>query len=234
METSLVPLISIKHLSKSYAGTKVLDGINLTIWPKQIIGLLGPNGAGKTTLLKILAHLLTQFQGSVSVNGQALGLQSKKIIAYLPDIDFLDPNVSTKDMLGFYQDFFEDFQMQKALKLLEQFSIPPLKRLKTLSKGTKEKIRLILTLSRKAKLYLLDEPIAGVDPLARQEIFDLILQNRSADSSVIISTHLVADVERYLNQCIFIKEGKIIAFAPTENITNGFANLQESFKEYFR
>ncbi|PAF44325.1 ABC transporter ATP-binding protein [Helicobacter sp. 11S02596-1] len=227
-------MIYIDGLSKSYGNALVLDNVNLAIADKKIIGLLGPNGAGKTTLIKILASLLNQYHGKVLIDGQRPGIASKKITAYLPDVGFLDDDWDALKTIDFYEDFYQDFQRQKALALLEKFQIPLQNRFKTLSKGTKEKLQLILTLSRAAKLYLFDEPIAGVDPLARQEIFDLILQNRALESSVIISTHLVADVEKYLDLCIFIKNGKIIRFGNVAEVKEGFNNLEEAFKEIFR
>ncbi|PAF49946.1 ABC transporter ATP-binding protein [Helicobacter sp. 12S02232-10] len=234
MEPSQAHLVSINHLSKSYGNSLVLDDITLSLPNKKIIGLLGPNGAGKTTFIKILANLLTQYQGEILINGHKPGIESKKVTSYLPDVNFLDESWNALKAVDFYEDFFKDFEKQKALFLLEKFQIPLQKRFKILSKGTKEKLQLILTLSREAKLYLFDEPIAGVDPLARQEVFDLILQNRALDSSVIISTHLVYDVEKYLDLCIFIKNGKIIRFGNVEDVRNGFGNLENAFKEIFK
>lgn len=227
-------LIHIKNLSKSYNGIKTLHNINLDLPKNKIIGLLGPNGAGKTTLIKILANLLQQYDGEILVENHKLGIESKKIISYLPDITYLNEKWEAKKILDFFRDFFEDFQYSKSLMLLEKFHIPLQKPFKSLSKGTKEKLQLITTLCRNAKLYLFDEPIAGVDPLAREEIFDLIIQNRNPQSSVIISTHLVSDIERYIDMCIFIKEGRILNFGNVSEIKEGYNSLEDAFKGSFR
>lgn len=227
-------LIHIKNLSKSYNRIKTLHNINLDLPKNKIIGLLGPNGAGKTTLIKILANLLQQYDGEILVENHKLGIESKKIISYLPDITYLNEKWEAKKILDFFRDFFEDFQYSKSLMLLEKFHIPLQKPFKSLSKGTKEKLQLITTLCRNAKLYLFDEPIAGVDPLAREEIFDLIIQNRNPQSSVIISTHLVSDIERYIDMCIFIKEGRILNFGNVSEIKEGYNSLEDAFKGSFR
>lgn len=227
-------LLHIKNLSKSYNGIKTLHNINLDLPKNKIIGLLGPNGAGKTTLIKILANLLQQYDGEILIEDHKLGIESKKIISYLPDTSYLNEKWDAKKILDFFRDFFEDFQYSKALMLLEKFHIPLQKPFKSLSKGTKEKLQLITTLCRNAKLYLFDEPIAGVDPLAREEIFDLIIQNRNLQSSVIISTHLVSDIEKYVDMCIFIKEGRILNFGNTSEIKDGYNSLEDAFKGSFR
>lgn len=227
-------LLHIQNLSKSYNGTKTLHNINLDLPKNKIIGLLGPNGAGKTTLIKILANLLQQYEGEILIENHKLGIESKKIISYLPDSSYLNEKWEAKRILDFFRDFFEDFQYSKSLMLLEKFHIPLQKPFKSLSKGTKEKLQLITTLCRNAKLYLFDEPIAGVDPLAREEIFDLIIQNRNLQSSVIISTHLVSDIEKYVDMCIFIKEGRILNFGNTSEIKQGYDSLEEAFKGSFR
>lgn len=227
-------LLHIQNLSKSYNGIKTLHNINLDLPKNKIIGLLGPNGAGKTTLIKILANLLQQYEGEILIENHKLGIESKKIISYLPDSSYLNEKWEAKRILDFFRDFFEDFQYSKSLMLLEKFHIPLQKPFKSLSKGTKEKLQLITTLCRNAKLYLFDEPIAGVDPLAREEIFDLIIQNRNLQSSVIISTHLVSDIEKYVDMCIFIKEGRILNFGNTSEIKQGYDSLEEAFKGSFR
>lgn len=227
-------LLHIQNLSKSYNGIKTLHNINLDLPKNKIIGLLGPNGAGKTTLIKILANLLQQYDGEILIENHKLGIESKKIISYLPDNSYLNEKWEAKRILDFFRDFFEDFQYSKSLMLLEKFHIPLQKPFKSLSKGTKEKLQLITTLCRNAKLYLFDEPIAGVDPLAREEIFDLIIQNRNLQSSVIISTHLVSDIEKYVDMCIFIKEGRILNFGNTSEIKQGYNSLEEAFKGSFR
>lgn len=227
-------LLHIQNLNKSYNGIKTLHNINLDLPKNKIIGLLGPNGAGKTTLIKILANLLQQYDGEILIENHKLGIESKKIISYLPDSSYLNEKWEAKRILDFFRDFFEDFQYSKSLMLLEKFHIPLQKPFKSLSKGTKEKLQLITTLCRNAKLYLFDEPIAGVDPLAREEIFDLIIQNRNLQSSVIISTHLVSDIEKYVDMCIFIKEGRILNFGNTSEIKQGYDSLEEAFKGSFR
>lgn len=228
--------IEIKNLTKLYGKDSIaLYDVNLTLPQGKIVGLLGPNGAGKTTLIKILTGIIKNYSGEVYVNDYKVGVETKKHIAYLPDIEFIDPSWNVSYAISYYQDFFNDFDKDKALHLMEKLDIPLNKKFKSLSKGTREKVQLILTLSRQSDIYIFDEPIAGVDPAARDLIFDLILQNYNKAATIIISTHLIADVERILDQFVFIKKGKIVRQGDVKEITQKEGkSIDEIFREDFR
>ena len=228
--------IEIKNLTKLYGKDSIaLYDVNLTLPQGKIVGLLGPNGAGKTTLIKILTGIIKNYSGEVYVNDYKVGVETKKHIAYLPDIEFIDPSWNVSYAISYYQDFFNDFDKDKALHLMEKLDIPLNKKFKSLSKGTREKVQLILTLSRQSDIYIFDEPIAGVDPAARDLIFDLILQNYNKAATIIISTHLIADVERILDQFVFIKKGKIVRQGDVKEKTQKEGkSIDEIFREDFR
>ena len=228
--------IEIKNLTKLYGKDSIaLYDVNLTLPQGKIVGLLGPNGAGKTTLIKILTGIIKNYSGEVYVNDYKVGVETKKHIAYLPDIEFIDPSWNVSYAISYYQDFFNDFDKDKALHLMEKLDIPLNKKFKSLSKGTREKVQLILTLSRQSDIYIFDEPIAGVDPAARDLIFDLILQNYNKAATIIISTHLIADVERILDQFVFIKKGKIGRQGDVKETTQKEGkSIDEIFREDFR
>ena len=200
-------LIVCAGLTKTYGSVKALDNLNLSLSGGRFVGLLGPNGSGKTTLIKLINGLIQPTSGSVLVDGQAPGVHTHSVVSYLPDRAYLNDWMRVCDLIDFYADFYADFDRVKANEMLSTLNIQPLNRLKTLSKGTKEKVQLILTMSRKAKLFLLDEPIAGVDPAARDYILNTILSNYSEDAAVLLSTHLIADIERVLDEVIFLKNG---------------------------
>ncbi len=224
-------LVEIENLTKTYGSLKALDNINLKLPKQQFIGLLGPNGAGKTTLLKILAGLNLNYQGEVKILDQKIGIETKKSVAFLSDGDFLDPKLTPLKAIAFYKDFFSDFDSSKALNLLKRFSVPLKREFKALSKGMREKLQLILTLSRNASLYLFDEPVAGIDPIAREEIFELIAKEFSQNASLLVSTHLVVDVEKYLDSAIFLKEAKVVAFGDVGELKKGYSSLERAYKE---
>jgi ABC-2 type transport system ATP-binding protein len=204
------PILNIAALYKEYKrGIPVLTNINLTIYPGRIIGLLGPNGSGKTTIIKLATGLLKPTAGSILVGGIVPGAETAALISYLPDKNYLNNWMKVTDLIDFFADFYKDFRPQTALDMLSDLHIDPTQRLKTLSKGTKEKVQLILVMSRQAKLYILDEPIAGVDPAARDYILRTILSNYNKEASVIISTHLIADIETILDEVIFVHEKQI-------------------------
>lgn len=203
-------ILECKNLSKSFGSTKALDGINLTIEKGRIVGLLGPNGSGKTTFIKICNELLTPTSGEVRIKGFNPGVETKKIVSYLPEKTYLNDWMKVSQIIRFFQDFYADFIPEKAYDMLKRLNIDPNSRLKTLSKGTKEKVQLILVMSRDAQLYLLDEPIGGVDPAARDYILDTIISNYNENAAVILSTHLIADIEKVLDDIIFLKEGQIV------------------------
>ncbi|NLN14229.1 MAG: ABC transporter ATP-binding protein [Tissierellia bacterium] len=202
-------IIEIRGLSKNYMRTKALDNIDLKIEKGKVVGILGPNGSGKTTLIKILAGLLRPSKGQVLIDGSRPGVYTKSVVSYLPDRNFLYKWMRVEDAINFYRDFYDDFQIDKAYELLDFMKLDRNMKVDALSKGMTEKLNLLLVLSRKAKVYILDEPIAGVDPVARDQILDAIINNYNAESTMIITTHLVRDIENIFDEVIFLKEGRI-------------------------
>ena len=228
-------LIEIKNLSKNYGKKQALENINITIEPGKIYGLLGPNGSGKTTLIKIINDLLTPTSGEVLVKGNKPGVESKKIISYLPERTYLNMNFKVRELLNYFEDFYENFDRKKAQTLLKKLNINEEDKLKTMSKGTKEKVQLILVMSRKADLYILDEPIGGVDPASRDYILETILNNFDEKSSMIISTHLIQDIETILDNVIFINQGRITLNDSADKIRNEKGKtIDQVFREDFR
>ena len=212
-------LVEINNLTKIYdKRITAVNNINLFIPKGRIIGLLGPNGSGKTTLIKMLVGLLSPDSGTILINGSEPGPESKKHIAYLPDCTYLEGNKKIYQLIDFFADFYDDFQKEKAYAMLQSLNIKPEVKFKTLSKGTKEKVQLILTMSRNADLYILDEPIAGVDPAARDYILRTIISNYNPEASILISTHLISDIESILDEVIFIKYGQIALHCPVDAI----------------
>ena len=200
-------LVTITNLTKNYGRFTALYPLNLTIPRGRIIGLLGPNGSGKTTLIKLLCGLLTPNSGSILIDGNAPGVETKKHVSYLPERSYMTSSRKVSELMDYFSDFYEDFDPKRALSMLDSLHIDVNASMKSLSKGTKEKVQLILTMSRKAQLFLLDEPIGGVDPAARDYILNTILSNYSEDASVFLSTHLIADIERVLDEVVFLKNG---------------------------
>lgn len=227
-------LITLENLTKSYGNHKALDNINLILPQGKIIGLLGPNGSGKTTLIKVLVGLLRQFSGSVKINGIPLGEETKAMISYLADKNAIPTFWSIQESCRFFADFFADFDKDKAQKILHTLKLDEKSKIKSLSKGNQEKVALMLTLSRNAKLYIFDEPIAGVDPVARENVFKLILENYAKDASVILATHLLNDVQKIIDEAIFLKEGKVALYQSLEQILSQYPSLEEAFKESFK
>lgn len=222
-------------LSKSYGSTPALDRFDLTVPSGRILGLLGPNGSGKTTLLKIVAGLLTPSAGTVSVCGEPIGTKSKALISYLPDRVYFNQNQRIIQLLDFFADMYADFDRRKAEEMLRQLNISTNAKFKELSKGGREKVQLALVMSRRAKLYLLDEPIAGVDPAARDYILHTVVSNRDPEATVIISTHLIADVEKILDDFVFVHNGKIVRQGSAEEARlQNQCSLDELFREVFR
>lgn len=228
-------LIVLSGLTKNYGQFTAIDNISLTLPAGKIIGLLGPNGSGKTTLIKLLTNLLMQYDGEILINGFRPGVETKKFVSYLPDRNYLSDKWSTKDAISYFKDFYPDFNEEKANRLIKELYIDPVKRFKALSKGTKEKVQLALVLSREAKLYLFDEPIAGVDPAARDYIFRMILENYNKEASVIISTHLISEAEHILDYAVFLQNGKAVLSGDVKEIVrqNG-KSLNDIFREVFR
>ena len=228
-------LIKIQDLNKKYGKKQVLKDVNLTLHGGQIVGLLGPNGSGKTTLIKVLNCLLKEYDGDVQIDQQAIGIHSKKIISYLPDEPYFENWMTTSDALNLFVDMYDDFDLNKALSLMERMDIEKKVKIKELSKGMKEKFQLILVMSRKAKIYILDEPLGGIDPAARELILDTILNNYAEDALVLLSTHLIADIEKIFDEVIFIKNGEIILHENSEDLRiKRQASINDIFKEEFK
>lgn len=228
-------ILQCTDLCKSYGKKQALNNLNLSLTKGKIIGLLGPNGSGKTTFIKILNGLLTPTSGEAAIDGKNIGIESKKIVSYLPDCVSLPEWMKINELVNFYKNFYEDFNSEKAYIMLENLKIDPDDKFKTLSKGNKEKVQLILVMSREAKLYLLDEPMGGVDPATRDYILNTIISNYSENSTVIISTHLIADVEKILDEVLFINNGEIVIQDTVDNIRdNQGKSIDTLFREVFR
>ena len=228
-------IMKCSGLWKNYGNLSALRNINCEIKTGRIYGLLGPNGSGKTTLIKIANGLLTPSAGHLYINGGDVGVASKKVVSYLPDCVALPEWMKVEELIKFYDDFYEDFNKDKANDMLKSLNLNGEQRFKTLSKGNKEKVQLILVMSREAKLYLLDEPMGGVDPATRDYILNTIITNYSQDSAVVISTHLISDVENILDEVIFIRGGEIVLEDTADNIRsqNG-KSIDALFREVFR
>ena len=228
-------LLECKNLCKNYAEKQVLKDINLKIPKGKIIGLLGKNGTGKTTLIKLINDLLTPTSGEVLIKGKKPGVESKDIIAFLPERTYLDREMSVKDAIKYFEEFYKNFDSQKAMKLLKDLDLDINTKISKMSKGMQEKLQLILVMSRKAELYILDEPLGGVDPATRDYILDTILSNFSEGASVIISTHLISDIERILDEVIFVDQGKIVLTSSADELRNKEnASIDEVFRRYFK
>jgi len=223
------------NLTKHYGSRPALRNVNLSIEPGRIVGLLGPNGSGKTTLLKICAGLLTPAFGKAIINGAKPGLQTKAIVSYLPEIPYLNDWMKVSQMIALFRDFYADFNYEKACDMLRNLGIDEREPLKSLSKGTKEKVQLILVMARESKLYLLDEPIGGVDPAAREYILNTIIINYNPEASVVISTHLISDIEQVLDDVIFLKNGEIALSSSVDELRlNQGMSVDAYFREVFR
>ena len=227
--------IECRNLSKSYGKKVALDGINLSINRGRIIGLLGPNGSGKTTLIKLICGLLVPTQGEILINGMKPGIETKKVVSYLPDNTYVPDWMNVHELIKFFRDFYDNFNEARALELFAKLNININDRFKTMSKGTKEKVQLILVMSRDADVYLLDEPIAGVDPAARDLILNTIITNYNPNASVVISTHLIADVETVLEDIIFIKNGHVELVSSVDDIREKYEKSVDGlFREVYR
>ena len=218
-------ILECSGLTKKYGSRTALNHVDLKLESGRIIGLLGPNGSGKSTLIKLINSLLSPTEGSLRINGHEPGLETKKIVSYLPERSYLDENQKVSTYLSYFKDFYEDFDTVRAMDMLRRLNIDPALRIKTLSKGTQEKVQLSLVMSRRAQLYCLDEPIAGVDPAARDYILATIINNYSEDASILISTHLIADVENILDEVVFIRDGQICMQAQVDEVQIGRAHV---------
>ena len=228
-------ILQCRNLSKKYGATEALRGIDLELEAGRIVGLLGPNGSGKTTFIKLANGLLKPTEGEILIDGNSPGKETKAEVAYLPDRDFLPDYMSVSQLIKYYSDFFSDMNTAKAEEMLRSLDLDKDMKLKKMSKGTKEKVQLILTMSRDAKVYFLDEPIAGVDPAARDYILRTIITNYNPDALVVISTHLIADVENVLDDVVFIKEGSIVLHKEADAIREEEAkSIDGLFREVFK
>ena len=224
-----------KSLCKRYGKVQALDNVSFAIEPGRVVGLLGPNGSGKTTLIKLANGLLTPTGGELLINGQKPGKATRAQVSYLPDRPCLPEWMSAEKLLNMFSDFYGDFQQDKAREMLEKLGIDPKQKVKQMSKGTREKVQLILVMSRKAELYLLDEPIGGVDPATRDYILETIIRNYNPSASVVISTHLIADVEQVLDDVIFINHGQIVLRSSVDDIREQQGKSVDAyFREVFR
>ena len=228
-------ILETKNLTKCYDGKEALKNVNLTISTGKIIGLLGKNGAGKTTLIKLINDLLTPTEGEILIKNNKVGVQSKKIISYLPERTYLNKQMKVCEVIDYFKDFYQDFNDDKAMKLIKDLDLDINQKLSKMSKGMQEKIQLVLVMSRNADLYVLDEPLGGVDPATRDYILDTILSNFSENASVIISTHLISDIERILDEVIFIDKGKIVLQSDADKLRKKEkASIDEIFRRMFR
>ena len=230
-----MPILECRGLSRHFGAVRALDNVNLTVEPGRIVGLLGPNGSGKTTLLKLANGLLTPSGGEILVDGKKPGTETKAVVSYLSDKEYLPDWMNARQLLEFFGDFYADFDAERAREMIQHLGIQDDMRIKEMSKGTREKVQLILVMSRKAKLYLLDEPIGGVDPAARDYILDTIIRNYNPEAAVVISTHLIADVEQVLDDVIFINQGKIVLQSSVDEIREEHGmSVDQYFREVFR
>ncbi len=226
-------IIRIENLKKSYGKKVVLDDISLSLGENQIIGLLGPNGCGKTTLIKTMTGLIKDYSGNIFIDGEKPGVHTKSVIAYLPEKSYLPDYMRPIDAIKYFADFYADFDTEKAEKMIHDFDLDMKQKIKTMSKGQQEKISLILVMSRRAKLYILDEPLGGVDPAARDAILSLIMNNYAENSTVLMSTHLIHDIEPVLDRALMISRGKLVLNAEVEKIKQDGRTVEDIFKEVF-
>ncbi|MBQ8509240.1 MAG: ABC transporter ATP-binding protein [Clostridia bacterium] len=233
--TNELPLLEFRNVVKNYGSKRVLDDISFTIGRGGIVGLLGPNGSGKTTIIKLINGLLVPNMGEILINGMPPSKDTAVIVSYLPERNYLPDASRVCDLVDFFADFYRDFDRVKASEMLTRLHINPKDRMRTLSKGTKEKVQLILVMSRRALLYVLDEPIGGVDPAARDYILETILQNYNESGSILISTHLINDIEKVLDDVIFLSEGKAALCASVASIREKHnMTVDELFREVYR
>lgn len=229
------PLLVANNITKKFGSCLALNNVNLTLEKGKIIGLLGPNGSGKSTFIKLCNGLLRPDNGNIFIDGHEIGIETKKIVSYLPERTYFDENTTPEKLITYFSDFYADFDVERAKTMLEKMKIDTKKTLKHMSKGTKEKVQLIFVMSRKAKLYILDEPIGGVDPAARDYILNTIIQNYDPEASVIISTHLISDIENILDEVIFIRYGEIVMQKSADTIREEEGkSIDNVFREVFK
>ena len=232
---SNMKILEINNLNKSFDNKEILKDINLSVQSGKIIGLLGKNGVGKTTLIKLINDLLTPTSGEILIKGQKIGVEAKKVISYLPERTYLNKQMKVSEVISYFEDFYDNFDSEKAKKLLKDLDLDINQRLAKMSKGMQEKVQLVLVMSRNADLYVLDEPLGGVDPATRDYILDTILSNFNENASVIISTHLISDIEKILDEVIFIDKGKIVLQSDADKLrTKENASIDEIFRRMFK
>lgn len=228
-------IVEIKSLTKTYGSKVALSNVSFDLKGGRIVGLLGPNGSGKTTLIKVLNGLLKDYQGTVTIDGQKPNAHTKSIVSYLPDETYFEDWMKARDALSMFHDLYKDFNLEKCMNLMKRMELNPDMKIKTMSKGMKEKFQLALVMSRNAMVYILDEPIGGVDPAARELILEIILNNYSEDSVVMISTHLISDIEAIFEEVIFIKEGELVLHRNAEELRHEKGqSIDEIFREVFK
>ena len=232
---SKMKLLEIKNLNKSFDNRKILNDVNLSIQSGKIIGLLGKNGVGKTTLIKLINDLLVPTSGEIFIKGKKIGVETKNIVSYLPEKTYLNKQMKVSEVISYFEDFYDNFDSEKAKKLLKDLDLDINQKLSKMSKGMQEKVQLVLVMSRNADLYVLDEPLGGVDPATRDYILDTILSNFSENASVIISTHLISDIEKILDEVIFIDKGKIVLQSDADKLRKKEnASIDEVFRRMFK
>lgn len=228
-------LITINNLTKKYGKTIAINDLTISLGSGKIVGLLGPNGSGKTTLIKILNGLLKDYKGDILIDDKKIGKDTKKIISYLPDIDYIPNWMKANNVINMFIDMYQDFDVKKCYTILDRLNIVPTMKVSEMSKGTKEKLQLALVMSRKAKIYILDEPIGGVDPAARDLIMQVILDNYDPESLILFSTHLISDIEKIFDEVIFIKEGELVLYQESEKLRQDrHKSVDEVFREVFK
>ena len=226
-------LLKVRDLKKSYGDHAVLKGVSYDIEQGKIVGLLGPNGCGKTSMIKAIVGLINDYEGKILINGKEPGVESKKIIAYLPEKNYLPNWMTPKSAIKYMADFYDNFDMQKALDMAARFELPMKQKIKTMSKGQQEKLQLLLVMSRKAELYILDEPLGGVDLVSREFILDTIMKNHAENSTILLSTHLIYDIEKVLDRVLMVKDGKLLVNTDVSKITADGKTVEDLFREVF-
>ena len=228
-------LLEVKNLDKNFGNKEILKDINFSITNGRIVGLLGKNGAGKSTLIKLINDLLTPTSGEILIKGQKIGVETKKVISYLPERTYLNKEMKVSEVISYFEDFYENFDSEKAKKLLKDLDLNIDEKLSKMSKGMQEKVGLVLVMSRNADLYVLDEPLGGVDPATRDYILDTILSNFNENASVIISTHLISDIEKILDEVIFIDKGKLVLQSDADKLRDKEkSSIDEIFRRMFK
>lgn len=226
-------LLKVRNLKKSYGSHQVLNGVSFDVPAGKIVGLLGPNGCGKTSMIKSIVGLINDYEGKILVNGKAPGVESKAIVAYLPEKNYLAPWMTPKNAINYMADFYKNFDKEKALNMAQTFDLDLKQKIKTMSKGQQEKLQLILVMCRKADLYILDEPLGGVDLVSREFILDTIMKNHSENSTILLSTHLIYDIERVLDRVLMVKGGELVVNTDVEKITSSGKSVEDLFREVF-